>query len=257
MTMPSSPSRYYFIYALIDPRSGKIRYVGCTWSPSKRLKEHLKSASDNGYKQRWIRTLMRSKLIPKMEILEVGIGDCSDAERAWILGLRQSGERLVNATDGGDGVVGYKYTAKRKQETASRSKRLWRESGYQENVRAGLRNCWANSPERKQKTAQATKKFWASPRGKEIIAARANPEFRTKVGVGSRAVWERPGHRERMSTSHRGPKREYEVKTCRCGKTLEKPIKYSAKQWNLKRYCSLECSARARVKCQTKGMSLL
>jgi hypothetical protein len=96
-----------FIYALIDPRDGRIRYVGKANNPQVRLRNHVKE-SRNGHsdhKARWVRLLLREGLYPKLSILEeCSVSVWKERECYWIARLRSEGCNLVNAKDGGDGL---------------------------------------------------------------------------------------------------------------------------------------------------------
>lgn len=99
-----------YIYGLIDPRSGLIRYVGQTkTSPKKRLKVHLHQSryprnSNLTHKEAWIRGLMIAGLRPTIEVLEVvgPNGDWESREKEWIRKELENGMPLTNLTSGGD-----------------------------------------------------------------------------------------------------------------------------------------------------------
>jgi group I intron endonuclease len=100
-----------FIYLLSDPRNMEPRYVGVTNNLKHRMTDHL-YFDDNTYKTCWIKSLISNNLKPIVEILE----ECDDnqredAEKAWILGFKQTGAKLTNLTDGGDGTPGRKFSA--------------------------------------------------------------------------------------------------------------------------------------------------
>jgi hypothetical protein len=61
----------YFVYALVDPRTDIVMYVGATKDPKTRLSLHisaLKSASSK--KRGWIESLTSCGLMPIMRLLE-------------------------------------------------------------------------------------------------------------------------------------------------------------------------------------------
>lgn len=99
-----------FIYALIDPSTQQIRYVGKSDDPKDRLRRHLGDGA-NIHKTRWIAKLKRQGLIPLLHILEeVPYSQWQEKERYWIAYYREQGCSLLNKTDGGDGLSGYEYT---------------------------------------------------------------------------------------------------------------------------------------------------
>lgn len=86
-----------FIYALLDPRTEEVRYVGKTTNPRRRLFEHLRKPA-NEHLAHWINALDQLGLIPNLEILdEVGDEDWADRERFWISRF----VNLVNISPGG------------------------------------------------------------------------------------------------------------------------------------------------------------
>lgn len=102
-----------FVYGLVDPRTGEVRYVGKTTRGYTRIRQHFSPAHlkrDATYKSKWIRALQRLGLMPTCTILEdiEDPRDLDDAERRWIKEGREKGWRLTNLTDGGEGVPGLK-----------------------------------------------------------------------------------------------------------------------------------------------------
>lgn len=100
--------RRWDIYALSDPRTGTIRYVGVTFRGKRRFNEHLSRAVTGGRTHRdcWIRSLITAGVRPAYAILETGYGDgWQDRECYWIARHRAIGN-LTNLTDGGDGTPG-------------------------------------------------------------------------------------------------------------------------------------------------------
>jgi hypothetical protein len=101
------------IYALIDPLTGEIRYVGKTIStPSQRLAVHLYYARKNHRTgcARWLKRLSDVGLRPEIYVLQTAHEDWQEVERFWIAKLRQDGVSLLNHTAGGDGLNEYSHT---------------------------------------------------------------------------------------------------------------------------------------------------
>ncbi len=95
-----------FIYALSDPETGEVRYVGKTMNMQARHKGHRNEKSET-HKCHWIAALKRKGLNPIIEELE-RIENSSErewhqAERFWISYLRFLGCRLCNILKGGHG----------------------------------------------------------------------------------------------------------------------------------------------------------
>lgn len=89
------------IYALIDPRTREMKYVGKSFSLKTRFNQHRLSKGKSA-KSVWISELKSQGLEPQICILEQGEGDSNVAEIKWIQKLRAEGHVLTNATKGGD-----------------------------------------------------------------------------------------------------------------------------------------------------------
>lgn len=105
----TKPNRQWSVYVLRDPRNLDIRYVGVTHRLKTRLFDHIQQArrKDPTYRSNWIRSLLAGGLRPLVEIVEQGFGEAwKEAERTWIRHYRNTGARLTNLTDGGEGTPG-------------------------------------------------------------------------------------------------------------------------------------------------------
>lgn len=97
---------WWCIYALKDPATMEIRYIGYTRDLTQRLLDHINSASDTCRfeKDQWICGLKRAGRYPIPEILESGIaGDWRTAEQKWISWAIDQGHKLTNKDKGGSG----------------------------------------------------------------------------------------------------------------------------------------------------------
>ncbi len=85
------------IYALVDPRTDRVHYVGrTTQNPKRRAQPNLKH-SHTPRKLKWIRDLQAEGLLPKQIILEeVTSGTIQDRELWWIEEMTRRGEPLTN-----------------------------------------------------------------------------------------------------------------------------------------------------------------
>lgn len=98
-----------FIYALTEPGTRTIRYLGKAVKPKRRCVRHIHDAKkgEAWHVSRWIRKLLRVGQRPDVHILcEVPHNDWERFERAFIALGRQAGLDLTNGTDGGDGHLG-------------------------------------------------------------------------------------------------------------------------------------------------------
>lgn len=103
------------IYALLDPETNKIRYIGKSSVGMARPKQHFRPAilnKEKSHKNNWIKQLIAKGLEPKIKIIAQveNPSDLSDAEIFCIAYFRYIGEDLTNGTDGGEGSLGRKMT---------------------------------------------------------------------------------------------------------------------------------------------------
>ena len=59
-----------YIYALIDPITNNIKYIGQTNNPRNRKYMHIKKALSNSIKDKWVRKLLSNNYIPIFKILD-------------------------------------------------------------------------------------------------------------------------------------------------------------------------------------------
>lgn len=95
------------IYALIDPITLHIRYVGKANNVSQRYRAHLnKARKHQAHKLNWINSLKKQKLKPILYVLDVvPMEDWIFWERYWISQVKTWGFDLLNYTTGGDGCT--------------------------------------------------------------------------------------------------------------------------------------------------------
>ena len=93
-----------FIYALIDPTTDKIRYIGKSNNPKQRLLRHIKDVYKNiSYKNSWLRSLLSNSLYPELFILdEVSYEEWQFWEQHYISLYKYYGYTLTNMTIGGE-----------------------------------------------------------------------------------------------------------------------------------------------------------
>ena len=116
------------VYALIDPITEEIRYIGWTSAAlKKRLYEHLYcSRRKRTHKDSWLRFLTRLSVVPEIRVVQtVPVISGNEAERYWISYFRSIGCRLTNLTDGGEGILGHKRTLESKELSSRSLKAAW------------------------------------------------------------------------------------------------------------------------------------
>lgn len=94
-----------FIYALCEPGTRIVRYIGKANNPKKRFGEHLlHSKKNDAHKNCWIRSLLAVGQRPELVILsETPSVTWQAEEMRYIAAAHGLGIRLTNSTDGGDG----------------------------------------------------------------------------------------------------------------------------------------------------------
>lgn len=93
-----------FIYALVDPETNEVRYIGKANNPQERYKRHLRKDEDHFHKTHWINKLRSQGLKPTLQILEeVPYAHWGERERYWIAFYRAQGCQLTNLAEGGKG----------------------------------------------------------------------------------------------------------------------------------------------------------
>lgn len=94
-----------YIYALIDPFTKEIRYIGKSIRPKQRLNNHCNEKSKT-WRTNWIQSVLKKGKRPELLILET-LNDNEDWQKSeieWIKKGREKGWNITNCTDGGDGL---------------------------------------------------------------------------------------------------------------------------------------------------------
>lgn len=95
-----------YIYALVDPRTDQIRYVGKTVNLAVRLSQHLANSSGTNRKYEWLQELKALSLLPEIRVLaEVDSENCFVEEKLWIRRMIDDGYDLVNGNMGRTGTA--------------------------------------------------------------------------------------------------------------------------------------------------------
>lgn len=105
---PSRPRRQWvYIYALLDPFTDAIRYIGKSTRPLQRLANHCNDRSQC-HRTHWIQSCIANGRRPVLRILARYFPDSpwQEAEKMWIAYGLECGWPLTNGTLGGDGVEG-------------------------------------------------------------------------------------------------------------------------------------------------------
>lgn len=119
----------FLIYGLCDPSTKAVRYIGKSSCGMRRPRYHKYAAGkgDGGACANWIRSLLSSGSLYEIVVLEVvPDGDSLvDREVWWIAHGRKQGWKLLNQTDGGEGLPGYEHHAMTRAKLRDASLRQW------------------------------------------------------------------------------------------------------------------------------------
>lgn len=103
--------KQHLIYALCDPRTDEVRYIGQSSCGIIRPKQRHAARCWS-----WEENLSVEGLKPVIEILEeCSLDALNDAEIFWISYWRMIGAKLTNLTDGGEGRRGFVITEEERQ----------------------------------------------------------------------------------------------------------------------------------------------
>lgn len=199
------------IYALADPRTGDVRYVGKTSRKlSTRLRQHVnRSAKPETRCACWIRALVALGLVPDARELEVVSEEqWPAAERRWISALRAEGADLTNLTEGGAATHGHKHSAATKARISAIATAQFASPAAREKAADYARAAWADPTYRARTAASrsvATQSEAYRQRQSEAkLALWQTDDYRASVAAGQKgrhtagalSMWQRPEYRE-------------------------------------------------------------
>lgn len=135
----------YYVYELIDPRTGVPGYVGITNNPKARHYRHLALLDGNIKKNSWIRRLSKEGAEPVMRILDTAPNkeQAATKERSWINYYLKVRISLTNIRNSGDerpslsfrpGFAFFKYLDEEWENYQREEAQLWRRSGKNDMV---------------------------------------------------------------------------------------------------------------------------
>lgn len=87
-----------WVYALVDPRTSEVRYVGASQNLRQRTREHARGFSGSQTVGKWTRELRKAGLKPQVYLLQLVVETerRQVAEVRWIRGCVERGARLLN-----------------------------------------------------------------------------------------------------------------------------------------------------------------
>ena len=94
------------IYALKDPNSGDIKYVGKTQDTVERLKKHIRDARRDSRKHtpvyQWVNSLVAMGQQPVIEVIEMCSKSCWQESEVRAIAKHRAEGSLLNVAKGGD-----------------------------------------------------------------------------------------------------------------------------------------------------------
>jgi hypothetical protein len=161
------------IYALCDPESGEVRYIGKTKrSLLARLRQHVKDSRNERHRSHltfWIRSLLRAGQLPTVRLVStVGEGSWQAAEIACIERYKEFGARLVNTTRGGEGRSA---PLPERAKAKLRGRRHTPEARARMSAAAKARRGHPHTPESRAKIAAANRRRVWTPESRVKLAA--------------------------------------------------------------------------------------
>lgn len=206
-----------FIYLLLDPVTGEIRYVGWTAKAlATRLRQHLRDRCAC-HRTWWIRGLLHQGLRPQIQLLQaVPSEQWAEAERYWIAHFRDAGCPLTNGTLGGEGMLGHIVSPGTRAKLSKATKLQFEDPKARAAVSAVHKGKTISS-EHRAIVGAATKRRWeewranggsASPETRaRISAARqgkpCSDEHRAKISATTKGRPKSPEHRAKLAQARR------------------------------------------------------
>jgi group I intron endonuclease len=159
---------YVKIYALVEPITLQVKYIGKTRQDlKKRLTAHLcESRNSNTKKNTWLKSLKKKGLKPKIEELDFVLeSEWEFWEKYWISQFRTWGFELKNTDDGGKG---------QSSEFMKKNNPMFKKECRDKMAKSLLGNQFAkgykHSEETRRKVKENASKFWLGKnRDKETI----------------------------------------------------------------------------------------
>ena len=181
----------YVIYAIIDPRTDKIRYIGQTRCIKRRRNRH-QGGNAHGKIGSWERDLVQAGYAPIFKIVEDGLttDTVDDAERKWIAKNLEEGADLLNVLAGTTGYIGGNYPQEIRDKISATMKELWQDPEFHDEQVRKMTEALADPEIRAKMSAAAT--------GRVL-----DEETRARISDTVTELWKDPDYREHQSRVHK------------------------------------------------------
>lgn len=253
----------YKIYTLNHPITNEVRYIGYTSESLKeRLRNHIRHVdkySVSTYKNNWIRKLLKDGLIPIIKLLDSSdsLHEALQKEIKLIAEHKQSGARLTNSTNGGEGGAGYKFTKEKIAELslAKKGKKLCTKK-YRIIAEAELEQI--KILKKRESLQKAQKKYKLKKKEEKILWRISNPKKSKKNECNSFFGKKHSAESlKKMREAKLGKKhpKEFSLKMSKIvkGRACSEDTKKKIGNANKGRYIGREVSAETRLKLSEAG----
>lgn len=203
------------IYALLDPRSGAVRYVGKTKRALRaRVRAHINRAPGQLRipSAAWVAALAKDGLEPLAVELARVEDDWEAAEQFWIAEMRRRGADLLNQTAGGGATLGFRLSDAAKARLSEAARKQFSDPRRREAAAEYARAQWQQPGFREQwsaivKAAVSRPEYLENQRAKKL-ALWKDPVFVANVmrghasadhSGGAKRMWSRPEYRAKQS----------------------------------------------------------
>ena len=250
------------IYSLIDPRTGAVRYIGKADNTKRRLCVHLaeaKYSNRHNHRINWIRSLLSDNLISILIVLESGTGDVwKDSEKRWIKIFRDAGAKLVNGTDGGDGMCNPSEETRNKISLANLGKVVSCKTREKLSMASRGKVCSVQTRE-KIGLANSGRIASAETRARMSLVRRGkflSPEHRVKISISNLGKPKSPEHREKIVAMNRSIEHRNKLSEMFRGRHLSEEQKRKISESRRGRRLSPEVVEKRRFKMREKRLVL-
>jgi len=203
----------YIVYLLHHPESDHM-YIGKSTRGFRRVEEHFHSSHLKKYahllRSKWIVSLQKRGLQAEVVVLE----ECATpeeldaSERFHISYFRFIGFKLLNLTDGGDGVLGHEFTPEAiAKMSESRQRRVQEIPGERERLVTLSDEYWSTPAARETKRRERLGQKWSPEvRAKMSAAQKGKPksaEHRAKISAAAKLRCADPTYRQKQSEAQK------------------------------------------------------
>lgn len=181
----------YVVYAVVDPRSDEVCYVGQTKRPNERARRH-RLGKTHGNVRAWERRLISLGLEPVFRVLEddLTVSQIDERESYWIAKGLALGWPLLNLLDGSIGYIGGNIPSDVRQKISETMKENWADAEFHEEQTQRIRKALADPKVRARLSKLASERDPMSD------------ETRTKISQTVSELWENPEYREKQVQAH-------------------------------------------------------